>query len=145
MSAREVTSELCARIASGVYDFALVNLANADMVGHTGVLPAAIAAVKVLDECIGRLAAACERAGWVMVITADHGNAEKMLEEDGVSPHTAHTANPVPLIVTSRGLELRGGGELADLVPTALGLLGLEKPLQMTGQNITLAGKRLAS
>ncbi len=133
MSAREVTAELCRRIASGVYDFALVNLANADMVGHTGVLPAALAAVKVVDECVGQMAEACERAGWAMVVTADHGNIELMVDPVTGGPHTAHTLNPVPFVLAHpdfRGTKLRPG-VLADIAPTLLQVMGLPQPAEM--------------
>jgi 2,3-bisphosphoglycerate-independent phosphoglycerate mutase len=106
------------------------------MVGHTGVIPAVVEAVETVDRCLGDLLAAVERAGGVCLVTADHGNAEQMLEEDGVSPHTAHTSNPVPLVVTDPALVLRDGGELADLAPTCLRLLGIEPPAAMTGRSL---------
>jgi 2,3-bisphosphoglycerate-independent phosphoglycerate mutase len=106
------------------------------MVGHTGSIPAAIAAVETTDRCLGEVLAAVERAGGIALVTADHGNAETMLAADGVSPHTAHTTNPVPLIVTLTGAALADGGELADLAPTCLGLLGIEPPAEMTGRNL---------
>ncbi len=132
MSAPEVTRRFCAEVAEG-YRFAIVNFANPDMVGHTGSIPAAVAAVEVVDACLAEVAGAVARAGGVSLVTADHGNAERLLEADGVSPHTAHTANPVPLVVTAPG-ELREGGELSDLAPTALALLGLPQPSEMTGK-----------
>jgi 2,3-bisphosphoglycerate-independent phosphoglycerate mutase len=135
MSAREVTDRFCAEVGNG-YAFAVVNFANPDMVGHTGSIPAVTQAVEVTDECLGRVVEAVTAAGGVCLVTADHGNAERMLEADGVSPHTAHTTNPVPLIVTERGASLRDGGELADLVPTALEMLGLNKSSQMTGDSL---------
>ena len=113
----------------------MINFANPDMVGHTGVIPAVVEAVETADACLGRVAAAVEQAGGVCLITADHGNAEKMLEDDGVSPHTAHTTNLVPLILTEEGVTLKEG-ELSDLIPTALALLGLEQPAEMTGQDL---------
>jgi 2,3-bisphosphoglycerate-independent phosphoglycerate mutase len=97
-----------------------------------------VKAVEAADRCLGRVAAAVERRGGVALITADHGNAEQMLEADGESPHTAHTTNPVPLIVTDE-LTLVNNGELADLAPTVLALLGLRQPLQMTGKSLTIA------
>jgi 2,3-bisphosphoglycerate-independent phosphoglycerate mutase len=106
------------------------------MVGHTGVIPAVVEAVETTDACLGRVVGTVERLGGVALVTADHGNAETMLEADGVSPHTAHTSNPVPLLVTDTGATLREGGELSDLAPTVLAYLGLTKPLQMTGQNL---------
>ena len=135
MSAVELTDRFVEEIGQG-YAFAVLNFANPDMVGHTGVIPAVVAAVETADACLGRVVEAVEAAGGVCLITADHGNAEKMLEDDGVSPHTAHTTNPVPLICTENGLMLRGDGELSDLVPTALALLDLAKPLHMTGSNL---------
>ena len=110
-----------------------------DMVGHTGSIPAAVQAVETADRCLGRVIEAVERRGGVALITADHGNAEQMLEADGVSPHTAHTTNPVPLIVTDRESTLVNNGELADLAPTVFELLGLRQPLQMTGKSLTTA------
>jgi 2,3-bisphosphoglycerate-independent phosphoglycerate mutase len=135
MSAPEVAARFTAEIGNG-YRFGIVNFANPDMVGHTGSIPAAIAAVETSDRCLGQIATAVERAGGVMLVTADHGNAETMLEPDGTSPHTAHTSNPVPLVVTSRDLALRDDGELSDLSPTALELLGLPVPPEMSGQSV---------
>jgi 2,3-bisphosphoglycerate-independent phosphoglycerate mutase len=136
MSAPEVTRRVVEGIESGAYGFVIVNFANPDMVGHTGVIPAVIEAVETVDRCLGDVVAAVERAGGVCLVTADHGNAETMLEEDGVSPHTAHTSNPVPLVVTDADLELREAGELADLAPTCLQLLGLRSPAVMTGRSL---------
>jgi 2,3-bisphosphoglycerate-independent phosphoglycerate mutase len=136
MSAVELTDRFVEEIGQG-YAFAVLNFANPDMVGHTGVIPAVVTAVETVDACLGRVVEAVQAAGGVCLITADHGNAEKMLEDDGVSPHTAHTTNPVPLICTEKGLMLRGDGELSDLVPTALALLDLAKPLHMTGSDLT--------
>ena len=137
MSAREVTRRFVAEIENGDYAFAIVNFANPDMVGHTGSIPAVVQAVETVDRCLGEVVAAVAKRGGVSLITADHGNAEQMLETDGVSPHTAHTTNPVPLIVTDAGVRLRDGGELSDLVPTVLGFLGFKQPLQMTGKPLT--------
>jgi 2,3-bisphosphoglycerate-independent phosphoglycerate mutase len=106
------------------------------MVGHTGSIPAAIAAVEAVDQCLAVVVAAVAGVGGACLVTADHGNAEQMLEPDGISPHTAHTLNPVPLILTAPGASLRDGGELSDLVPTALELLGFEPPPQMTGRGL---------
>ncbi|MBD0349204.1 MAG: 2,3-bisphosphoglycerate-independent phosphoglycerate mutase [Thermoleophilia bacterium] len=138
MSAEQVTRELVRALEDDDYGFVIVNFANPDMVGHTGVISAAVRAVETVDACLGEVVACVRRAGGVALVTADHGNAEQMLEADGTSPHTAHTTNAVPLIVTQTGvrLQLRDGGELADLVPTVLALLGLPKPLQMTGENL---------
>jgi 2,3-bisphosphoglycerate-independent phosphoglycerate mutase len=136
MSAEEVATRFCEALEEDGYSFAVVNFANPDMVGHTGVISAVVKAVETTDACLGRVADTVERLGGVMLVTADHGNAEQLLEPDGVSPHTAHTTNPVPLIVTDRGASLREGGELKDLIPTALAYLDLTKPLQMTGKNL---------
>src|SRR5207253_905655 len=127
MSAPEVARRFCEAIGDG-YGFAIVNFANPDMVGHTGVIPAVVEAVETTDACLGRVVEAVERAGGVALITADHGNAEQMLEADGTSPHTAHTTNPVPLILTKQGMTLTESGELSDLMPTALELLGFAQP-----------------
>jgi 2,3-bisphosphoglycerate-independent phosphoglycerate mutase len=137
MSAPEVAARFAAEIGDG-YRFAVINFANPDMVGHTGVIPAVVKAVETTDACLGTVFDAVERAGGVCLITADHGNAEQMFEPDGVSPFTAHTTNPVPLIVTADGA-LADGGELSDLAPTALALLGIEVPPQMTGRDLTAA------
>jgi 2,3-bisphosphoglycerate-independent phosphoglycerate mutase len=115
--------------------FGIINFANADMVGHTGVIAAAVQAVEAVDESLGRVLAAVRETGGVCVVTADHGNADHMLEPDG-SPNTAHSLNPVPLIVTSPGLRLRQGGVLADVAPTVLELLGIAQPPQMTGRSL---------
>ncbi|HUF01595.1 MAG TPA: 2,3-bisphosphoglycerate-independent phosphoglycerate mutase [Gaiellaceae bacterium] len=133
MSALELTERFSAGVGDG-YRFVIVNFANPDMVGHTGSIPAVVAAVEVVDRCLARVVASVEGAGGVCLITADHGNAEVMLEPDGVSPHTAHTTNPVPLVVTDEGLALRDGGELSDLAPTILALLGIPVPAVMTGR-----------
>jgi 2,3-bisphosphoglycerate-independent phosphoglycerate mutase len=135
MSAREVASRFEEEIGNG-YGFAVVNFANPDMVGHTGSIPAVVEAVETVDGCLGRVAAAVEGLGGVCLVTADHGNAEQMLEEDGVSPFTAHTVNPVPLVVTTSGTQLTAGGSLADLVPTCLGLLGIPPEQGMTGTEL---------
>jgi len=138
MSAREVASRFAAEIGRG-YRFAVLNFANPDMVGHTGSIPAVTQAVEVTDECLHVVVEATHAAGGVCLVTADHGNAEKMLEADGISPHTAHTTNPVPLVVTSLDLALKERGELSDLAPTALRLLGLDMPSEMTGVNLCAA------
>jgi 2,3-bisphosphoglycerate-independent phosphoglycerate mutase len=135
MSAREVSRRFCEEIGRG-YGFAVVNFANPDMVGHTGSIPVVIRAVETTDTCLGEVVEAVEAAGGVCLVTADHGNAEQMLEADGESPHTAHTTNPVPLVVTAPGLRIEEGGELADLMPTALDLFGLVKPPEMTGRSL---------
>jgi 2,3-bisphosphoglycerate-independent phosphoglycerate mutase len=135
MSAAEVADRFAAVIGDG-YRFAVVNFANPDMVGHTGSIPAVIAAVEAVDRCLGAVVEAVREAGGVCFVTADHGNAEKMLEPDGVSPHTAHTTSPVPLIVTDEHVTVRPEGELSDLAPTILTLLGLPVPPEMTGSTI---------
>lgn len=135
MSAYEVTDELLSRIASDKYDVIVLNFANCDMVGHTGVFDAAKAAVETVDICLGRVANAILEKDGAMLITADHGNADKMYEPDG-SPFTAHTTNPVRLVGVNIGRELKEGGVLADLAPTMLELLGLEKPVEMTGKSL---------
>jgi len=132
MSATEVADRLVEEVARGEHRFVVVNFANPDMVGHTGVIPAVVLAVETVDACLGRVVDAVTGRGGVCVVCADHGNAEQMLEPDGVSPHTAHTTSPVPLLVTDERLRLRDGG-LADLAPTCLALLGVEVPPEMTG------------
>jgi 2,3-bisphosphoglycerate-independent phosphoglycerate mutase len=138
MSALELADRFVAEIGDG-YAFAVVNFANPDMVGHTGVIPAVVEAVETVDACLGRVVEAVEGLGGVCLVTADHGNAEKLLEDDGVSPHTAHTTNLVPLILTSAGVSLQEG-ELSDLAPTILALLGFEKPAQMSGRDVVAGG-----
>jgi 2,3-bisphosphoglycerate-independent phosphoglycerate mutase len=115
--------------------FGIINFANADMVGHTGVIPAAVRAVEAVDRCLGQVVEAVIESGGSCLVTADHGNADHMLEPDG-SPNTAHSMNPVPFIVTTPGLRLLSGGILADVAPTALELLGIEQPAAMTGQSL---------
>ena len=134
MSAPEVTDRFVEAIESGDFTFAVLNFANPDMVGHTGSIPAAVRAVETVDTCLGRVVDAVESAGGVCLVTADHGNAEHMIEPDG-SPHTAHTTNPVPLVLTDT-MSTLNDGELSDLAPTVLEILGLDKPLQMTGKNL---------
>jgi 2,3-bisphosphoglycerate-independent phosphoglycerate mutase len=135
MAAAEVAERFCAELRSG-YGFAIVNFANPDMVGHTGSIPAVVKAVETVDTCLGKVVEAVDNLGGACLVTADHGNAEQMLEADGVSPHTAHTTNPVPLVVTNARFALRDGGELRDLMATALDLLGLEQPTEMTGSSL---------
>jgi 2,3-bisphosphoglycerate-independent phosphoglycerate mutase len=115
--------------------FGIINFANADMVGHTGVIPAAVKAIQTVDRCLAEVVAAVHATGGACFITADHGNADHMLEPDG-SPNTAHSLNPVPVIVTVPGLHLRGGGVLADVAPTMLQMMGIAQPAEMTGRSL---------
>jgi 2,3-bisphosphoglycerate-independent phosphoglycerate mutase len=135
MSAAEVARRFCDEIGNG-YAFGVVNFANPDMVGHTGSIPAVTTAVETTDARLAQVVEAVERAGGVSLITADHGNAEQMLEADGTSPHTAHTTNPVPLILSQEQGSLHENGELSDLAPTVLALLGFAQPLQMSGKSL---------
>jgi 2,3-bisphosphoglycerate-independent phosphoglycerate mutase len=137
MSAREVAAAFEQAFAAEHPRFSVINFANADMVGHTGVIGATITAVETVDECLGRVVAAVHAAGGVCAITADHGNAERMLEPDG-SPSTAHSLNRVPLIVTAPDVTLIGEGTLADVAPTVLALLGIEKPAAMSGESLVI-------
>jgi 2,3-bisphosphoglycerate-independent phosphoglycerate mutase len=131
MSAPELADRVVEAIEGDGYGFVIVNFANPDMVGHTGVIPAVVQAVETTDECLGRVVDAVERAGGVSLVIADHGNAETLLQPDG-SPHTAHTTNPVPVILTAPEARLRDG-ELSDVAPTVLALLGLDGSIEMTG------------
>ena len=135
MSAAQVADELDRALTDDGYGFVVVNLANPDMVGHTGSIPATVKAVEAADAALGQILDSVERAGGIALVTADHGNAEEMLDADG-NPQTAHTSNPVPLVVTDADVSLREDGGLEDLVPTTISLLGLAKPLQMTGHNL---------
>ncbi len=135
MSAYEVTDAMVERVKSGKYDVIILNYANCDMVGHTGVFEAAKAAVEAVDACVGRVTDAVAEMGGVTIITADHGNADKMFDEDG-SPFTAHTTNPVPFCVAGYPCTLREGGRLADIAPTMLQILGMEQPAEMTGKSL---------
>jgi 2,3-bisphosphoglycerate-independent phosphoglycerate mutase len=144
MSAREAAAAFMGawrddRDEAGGYRFGIINFANADMVGHTGVIEAAVQAIETVDECLGEVVSAVHERGGVCVITADHGNADHMLEPDG-SANTQHSLNPVPLIVTSTGVSLREQGILADVAPTVLQALGIEQPQQMTGHSL-IAGR----
>ena len=135
MSAGEITGAFLDAFAEDRPRFSIINFANADMVGHTGVVPAAISGVETIDGCLQRVVQAVHEAGGVCVITADHGNADHMLEDDG-SPNTAHSLNRVPLIITARGIGLAATGSLADVAPTVLALLGIEPPKEMTGRSL---------
>ena len=140
MSAFEVTDEVVKRIESGRYDVVILNFANCDMVGHTGVFDAAVKAVEAVDTCLGRVLDALLAQGGCALVTADHGNADQMLEADGKSPFTAHSTNPVPLFLVGRDnvKALAEGGVLADLAPTMLDLLGLDQPAEMTGHSLLI-------
>lgn len=135
MSAYEVKDALIAELDKDIHDVVIVNFANCDMVGHTGIIPAAIKAVSVVDECVGEVYDKVLDLGGTMLITADHGNSERLLDEED-NPFTAHTTNPVPLIVTNTHLELKDGGKLGDLAPTMLQLLGLAIPSEMDGESL---------
>jgi 2,3-bisphosphoglycerate-independent phosphoglycerate mutase len=140
MSVAQVAYEFDQALADDGYGFAVVNLANPDMVGHTGSIPAAVTAVEATDAALGHILDSVQREGGIALVTADHGNAEEMLDADG-NPQTAHTSNPVPLVVTDADVSLREDGGLKDLVPTAISLLGLAKPLQMTGRNLLVGAQ----
>ncbi len=135
MSAPEAARAFVDAWAEGGFGFGIINFANADMVGHTGVIPAAVEAVETVDRCLGEVVEAVRSSGGVCVITADHGNADHMLDDDG-AVNTAHSLNPVPVIVTLEGLTLRDEGILADVAPTILQLLGIHQPAQMTGESM---------
>jgi 2,3-bisphosphoglycerate-independent phosphoglycerate mutase len=136
MSARAVTDELVKRILLKQYRFILVNYANPDMVGHTGILAAAVRAVEVIDECLGRVLKAAQEADMTVMITADHGNLEVMTDKSTGQPHTAHTTDPVPFILIGEKASLRNDGCLADVAPTVLRSLGIEQPKEMTGKSL---------
>jgi 2,3-bisphosphoglycerate-independent phosphoglycerate mutase len=133
MSARAAADAFVAAWNEDEPTFGIINFANADMVGHTGSIPAATTAVETVDACLGDIVAAVHGRGGICLVTADHGNADEMLEEDG-SPDTAHSLNPVPFIVTTTGVRVPREGILADVAPTALALLGREQPPEMTGR-----------
>lgn len=135
MSAVPVCDKVCAAIESGKYDVIILNFANCDMVGHTGVFEAAVKAVETVDACVGRVAESTVKMGGCVLLTADHGNADRMLDTDG-SPFTAHTTNPVPFAVIGYDCKLRKGGKLCDISPTILKVMGLPQPPEMTGQSI---------
>ena len=138
MSAYEVCDKLVDCIKSGKYDVIIINFANPDMVGHTGVEEAAIKAVEAVDECVGRAVEAVKEADGFMFICADHGNAEQLVDYETGAPFTAHTTNPVPFILVNADLscKLREGGCLADIVPTIIELMGMEQPAEMTGKSL---------
>ena len=138
MSAYKVTDRVCEALENEKYDVIILNFANTDMVGHTGSMPAAIKAVEAVDKCIGRIVKIIEDKKGNLIITADHGNAEQMIDYKTGEPHTAHTTNPVPIIlVTSdKQISLKENGKLADLAPTMLELMEIEKPKEMTGESL---------
>jgi 2,3-bisphosphoglycerate-independent phosphoglycerate mutase len=136
MSAVEVTDRLVEAIDSGKYDVIVCNYANPDMVGHTGNFTAAVQAIEALDGCLGRVEQALARAGGEMLITADHGNAEKMLGDDTGQAHTAHTTNLVPLLYVGRPAELQSNGALCDIAPSMLTLMNLPQPAEMSGHSL---------
>ena len=138
MSAEGVTDALCKGISSGEQDFILCNYANADMVGHSGSIPATIKAVETVDQCLVRVLKTAESAGTRLIVTADHGNAEMMIDPETGGPHTAHTTNPVPFVIVDWDQEqrLRSGGALCDVAPTILSMLGIEQPPEMSGVNL---------
>ena len=140
MSAYEVTDKVCEALENDKYDVVILNFANTDMVGHTGSLPAAIKAVETVDECVGKIVKIIEEKQGNLIITADHGNAEQMIDYKTGEPHTAHTTNPVPIILvtSNKDLKLKSGGKLADLAPTMLELMNLEKPKEMTGESLLI-------
>jgi 2,3-bisphosphoglycerate-independent phosphoglycerate mutase len=136
MSAREATRAFVeAWTDDGEFRFGIINLANPDMVGHTGVIVAAVKAVETVDACLGEIVRTVQQSGGTLIVTADHGNADNMLEPDG-SPNTQHSLNPVPLVLTVEGATLRDRGVLADVAPTVLELLGIEQPDAMTGRSL---------
>ena len=139
MSAYEVTEKAVKEIESGDYDVMILNFANSDMVGHTGVMDAAVKAVRVVDECVGKVVDAVLRVNGQAIVTADHGNSDMMIDPATHEPFTAHTTNPVPVIIIGEKTKektLRSGGVLADLAPTMLDLMGLPKPEEMTGSSL---------
>lgn len=136
MSAPEVTEEVVKRIKSGKYDAIILNFANCDMVGHTGVFEAAVKAVETVDNCVGQVVDALLEMGGEALITADHGNADQMVDYETGEPFTAHTTNVVPLILIGRKDAKLKEGRLADLTPTLLDMMGLEKPDEMTGESL---------
>ena len=135
MSAYEVTDAVVEQVLSGKYDVIIINYANCDMVGHTGIFDAAVAAVEAVDECVGRLADAVAKMDGKMIITADHGNADKMIDENGEA-FTPHSTNPVPVVTIGQSAPLKEGGRLCDLCPTLLDMMGLAQPAEMTGESL---------
>ena len=140
MSAPEVGMDLVEAIKSDKYDVIVINFANPDMVGHTGVIPAAVKAVEKVDELVGKAVQAVKDVDGVLFICADHGNAEKMIDYETGAPHTAHTTNPVPFILVNydEAYTLREGGRLCDIAPTLIEIMGMEKPAEMTGESLLI-------
>ena len=138
MSAYEVTEKLCDAINEDKYDNIILNYANPDMVGHTGSLEAAVKAIEAVDECVGKVVELVKEKGGVVLITADHGNSEQMIDYKTGEPHTAHTTNPVPLILVGIDNVILKEGKLADLAPTMLDIMGLDKPHEMTGESLLI-------
>ena len=138
MSAEEVTNQMLAAIEGGQYDVIICNYANCDMVGHTGIIEAAVKAVETIDHCLARILPVLLEAGGQILLTADHGNIEQMIDATTGQPHTAHTTNPVPLVYIGGQRKLAQGGGLSDLAPTMLEILGIEKPAEMTGRSLLL-------
>ncbi len=136
MSSKAVTDHLVEAITGGKYDVIICNYANCDMVGHTGVIPAAIKAVEAVDASLGRIVEALQKVGGRLLLTADHGNIEQMVDKETGQPHTAHTTNPVPLVYVCGDRQLVSGGSLSDLAPTILAILGVEQPIEMTGRSL---------
>jgi 2,3-bisphosphoglycerate-independent phosphoglycerate mutase len=138
MNAAGVTDALIRGITSGEHDFILCNYANADMVGHSGSIPATIKAVETVDQSLAKVLQAAQSTGMRLIVTADHGNAELMIDPETGGPHTAHTTNPVPLVIVDPEKEyvLRPGGALCDVAPTILSMLGIEQPREMSGVNL---------
>jgi 2,3-bisphosphoglycerate-independent phosphoglycerate mutase len=140
MSAPEVTDKVTAAIETGIYDLIVLNFANCDMVGHTGIFAAAVKAVETVDRCVGRVFDALLKKGGTGILTADHGNVDVMIDPQTGEPFTAHTTNPVPCVLVNgpKGADLRPGGKLADVAPTILEILNIEKPVEMTGVSLLL-------
>ena len=140
MSAPEVSEKLNAAIRSGKYDVIIINFANPDMVGHTGVIPAAVKAVETVDQCVGTAVEAIKEVDGVLFICADHGNAEQMIDYKTKAPHTAHTTNPVPFILVNAdpSYTLKEDGCLADIIPTMIELMGMQQPAEMTGKSLLI-------
>ena len=138
MSAFELTEKLTESIQSGKYDLVICNYANGDMVGHTGIIDAAIKAIETLDKCIGKVAKAVQSKDGHLLITADHGNAELMVDKKNKQPHTQHTTNLVPFLYIGKQVNIRPGGNLSDIAPTILKLMNEKIPDEMTGKNLIL-------